>query len=83
MTTRRRSSTSGTTDLREVLEVLRSFGVTRYRLGDLEVELAPQQPSRALEDFATTGADAELPEDDDRFDHVGMRPRRGRGEVLS
>lgn len=80
MTTRRRNSTSGTTDLREVLEVLRSFGVTRYRAADLELELAPQQPNRALEDFATTGQEPEALEDD-RFNHVGMRPRRR--EVLS
>ena len=74
MVTRKANLTNGTTDLREVLEVLRSFNVTRYRTADLELELGPAAPSRELEDFATSGLEDDG--EDARFDHVGMRPRR-------
>lgn len=73
-TTRKASSTNGTTDLRQLLETLRTYGVTRYRAGDVEVELGAVQPARELEDFATVGLEEEA--EDARFDHVGMRPRR-------
>lgn len=73
-TTRKANLMNGTTKLREILETLRAYGVTRYRTGDLEVELGPLQPARELEDFATVGLEPEA--DDARFDHVGMRPRR-------
>lgn len=75
-TTRKASSTLGTDRLREILEVLKAYGVTRYREAELELELAPQMPQRALEDFATTGLEAIATDDDGRFDHVAMRPRK-------
>lgn len=72
MTTRKRNLTHSMTDLREMLEALRAYGVSRYKLGELEVELAVEQPARDAEDFATAG----LEDEDSRFDHVAMRPRR-------
>jgi hypothetical protein len=63
-------------DAEELLAMLRRHGVTRYRNGDLEVELGPVAlPPRELEDFATAGAESEI-EDDARFDHVGIRLRQ-------
>jgi len=63
-------------DTEELLAMLRRHGVTRYRNGDLEVELGPMTaPPRELEDFATAGAESEI-EDDARFDHVGIRLRQ-------
>lgn len=62
-------------DAEELFAMLRRHGVTRYRNGDLEVELGPALPPRELEDFATAGAESEI-EDDARFDHVGIRLRQ-------
>ena len=62
-------------DTEELLAMLRRHGVTRWRNGDLEVELGPVAPPRELEDFATAGAESEI-EDDARFDHVGIRLRQ-------
>lgn len=63
-------------DAEELFAMLRRHGVTRYRNGDLEVELGPVAlPPRELEDFATAGAESEI-EDDARFDHVGIRLRQ-------
>ncbi len=62
-------------DPEELLAMLRRHGVTRYRNGELEVELGPVAPPRELEDFATAGAESEI-EDDARFDHVGIRLRQ-------
>lgn len=63
-------------DAEELLAMLRRHGVTRWRNGDLEVELGPVVlPPRELEDFATAGAESEI-EDDARFDHVGIRLRQ-------
>ena len=62
-------------DTEDLLAMLRRHGVTRYRNGDLEVELGPVAPPRELEDFATAGAESEI-EDDARFDHVGIRLRQ-------
>lgn len=74
MTIKKASLTHGTDRLREVLEVLRAYGVTRYREAELELELGPIMPPRTLDDFATTGVESE--DDDGRFDHVAIRPRR-------
>lgn len=62
-------------ELRNLIEALRAEGVARMRTGDLEIELLPYQPPRALEDFATAGeaADPAPAEDDARFDHVSIR----------
>lgn len=63
-------------DTEELFAMLRRHGVTRYRNGDLEVELGPVAlPPRELEDFATAGDESEI-EDDARFDHVGIRLRQ-------
>lgn len=79
MTTLKPSLTSGTTvDLTALLDVLRAYGVARYKTAELELELGPMVPPRILDDFATTGVDLE---DDGRFDHVAMRPRRMDDEV--
>lgn len=79
MTIAKPNSTNGTTaDLTALLDVLRAYGVARYKTAELELELGPMMPPRILDDFATTGVDLE---DDGRFDHVAMRPRRMDDEV--
>lgn len=79
MTIAKPNLTNGTTvDLTALLDVMRAYGVTRYKTAELELELGPMMPPRILDDFATTGVDLE---DDGRFDHVAMRPRRTADEV--
>ena len=68
----KRNSTTGTIDLRGLLEAMRAYNVTRYRDGEFEVVMGAVQPPREVEDFATVG----IEDEDGRFDHVAMRPRR-------
>ncbi len=63
------------TDLAAMLTLLRLYGVSRLKSGDVEIELGPIMPPRSLDDFATTGVE-ETMEDDARFDHVGIRLRK-------
>lgn len=67
--------------LRALIRLLRDEGVARLQSGDLVVELGAHVPARGLEDFATTGNDDELVEDDGRFDHVGIRLKKAEPEV--
>lgn len=62
-------------ELRQLIQALRAEGVSRIQSGDLEIELGPMVPPRALEDFAIPGMDDAPIEDDGRFDHVAIRLR--------
>lgn len=64
------------TDLAAMLTLLRLHGVSRLRNGDIEIELGPIMPPRSLDDFATTGTDEMIEDDDARFDHVGIKLRK-------
>ena len=61
--------------LRELIRALREEGVTRAKLENIELDLAAMPPMRALEDFATTGDDLPMVDDDDRYAHVGIKLR--------
>lgn len=82
------SSTNGTLnvdveELRKLIRMLREEGVTRFdQFGAVEIELSALPPSRALEDFATTGIDelADNLDSDDRFAHVGIKIRSDMGQ---
>lgn len=66
--------TSELEQLRTLAETLREAGVSRFRLGDLELELGqPAAPAR-MDELAEDIIPADAL-DDGRFDHVGIRLR--------
>jgi len=77
-TTRQRPSLTDGMTLASLIDLLKANGVRRYVSDGLELEFneaLPMQPMREVEDFATPGY-VGIEDEDGRFDHVAMRPRR-------
>jgi hypothetical protein len=64
--------------LASLIDLLKANNVRRYVSDGLELEFGdalPAHPMREVEDFATPGY-MSAEDEDGRFDHVAMRPRR-------